>query len=249
MTKFASVLIRTVVAGLLMTGDCLYAQPDSSADSSSKANVSPAPGGRWRMHRFYNPDTVETLSGKVTNVERIAHGHWGAGVHITLQTRSGEIPVHLGPSWYLDKQDVQIKQGDRVQVTGSRVEIQDQPVIVAAKVVKGDQTLTLRDSSGFPAWAGGRGRGQGRGAMPQGGMRPGMGHGMMGRGMMGQGMMSKSPSTSAELAADDPGSLLAHRKQLNLTTAQVRKLQAIQADARARANAVLNEKQQKELEK
>ncbi len=119
-------------------------------------------GGRGGGYgRMYDPKTVATLSGEVTSVDRVAWGRRGQGVHLTLNTGQETIPVHLGPSWFIDQQAVKIAAKDRIEVTGSRVDFQGKKVIIAAKVKKGGQVLKLRDAQGIPVWAGqGRGRRQ-----------------------------------------------------------------------------------------
>ena len=115
------------------------------------------PGGGGRM---YNPQTVETLTGDVVSVESIPGRGGGRsyGVHLTLKTDKETIPVHLGPSWYIDKQNIKIEPKDKVEVTGSRVSFEGKPTIIAAEVKKGDKVLKLRDQAGIPMWAGRRGR-------------------------------------------------------------------------------------------
>ncbi len=109
--------------------------------------------------RTYNPKTVETLSGEVVNVEKFTPGRgMSYGVHFTFKTDKETIPVHLGPSWYVEKQPLTVAQGDKVEVTGSRITYQGQPAIIAAEVKKGGQVLKLRDANGVPAWAGQRWR-------------------------------------------------------------------------------------------
>ena len=55
--------------------------------------------------RMYNPKTVETLSGEVVSVEKFTPGRqMSYGVHFTLKTDKEAIPVHLGPSWFMEKQ-------------------------------------------------------------------------------------------------------------------------------------------------
>jgi len=43
-----------------------------------------------------------------------------------------------------------------VEVKGSRVTFDGKPVIIAAELKKDNNVLTLRDSSGIPAWSGWR---------------------------------------------------------------------------------------------
>ena len=63
---------------------------------------------------------------------------------------------NLGPSWFLENQDVVLKVGDRVRVRGSRVKWGGKPAVIAMTVTKGEMTLQLRDAAGVPYWAGWR---------------------------------------------------------------------------------------------
>lgn len=114
--------------------------------------------GRRGAGPVYDPKTVETITGSVESVERVPGPKGPAGgVHLQVKTDKETLSVHLGPSWYVDKQDVKITRGDRVDVTGSRVTSAGKPVLIAAKVTKGDKVLELRDDAGVPRWSG-RGR-------------------------------------------------------------------------------------------
>ena len=117
--------------------------------------------GGWGMgsqyQRMFNPATVETVSGTVDAINKITpmRGMY-SGIHLTLKTDKGLVDVHLGPEWYIERQDTKIQKGDALEVKGSRVTISDQPAIIASEVKKGDSVLILRDSNGVPAWAGWR---------------------------------------------------------------------------------------------
>jgi hypothetical protein len=127
----------------------------------------PGPGMRWRgsggwgpgspYNRMYDLKTVETLRGEVVSVSQITPNKgMGAGVHMTLNTGKETISVHLGPSWYLENQDVKIEPKDKVEVKGSKITFGGKPAIIAMEVKKGDEVLKLRDDAGFPVWAGWR---------------------------------------------------------------------------------------------
>ncbi len=120
------------------------------------------PGCQARGRRMYDPSTVTTVSGQVTSIERRQAGR-GQGVHALLKSSGGNTEVMLGPSWYLDQQELKIAAGDDVVVTGSKVQLASGTAVVARVVKKGDQSLTLRDADGVPAWAGRRASGGGPG--------------------------------------------------------------------------------------
>lgn len=115
------------------------------------------PGGQYG--RMYDPAAVETIRGEVVSVDRFTPMKGvGQGVHMTIQTATDTLSVHLGPAWYLENQDVKLEPKQTVEVKGSRIVFRDKPAIIAAEVHKGDEVLKLRDDSGYPVWAGWRRR-------------------------------------------------------------------------------------------
>jgi hypothetical protein len=105
--------------------------------------------------RFYNPQAVETLAGKVVTVNRRAPRRPGrpAMVSLVLQTGQGKVMVHLGPADYMDSQAVKLAAGDLVEVKGVRFTRGNRIGLIAGEVQKGDQVLLLRDgATGQPLW-------------------------------------------------------------------------------------------------
>jgi len=60
--------------------------------------------------------------------------------------------------WYLENQDIKIKSKDKIEIKGSRITYNGEPVIIAAEIKKGEDILKLRDDDGLPFWNGMRGR-------------------------------------------------------------------------------------------
>jgi len=149
--KRTSIISLMIVASLLFTLATAFAGPWKGWRGS----------GGWGMgsqyNRMYNPATIETLSGTVESVDKITPMKgMNSGIHVMLKTDKETISVHVGPEWYIERQDVKLEKGDKIEVKGSRVTFADKPAIIAAEVKKGDSTLVLRDGNGIPAWAGWR---------------------------------------------------------------------------------------------
>ena len=137
--------------------------------ASSDSFAQRGPGMMWRgsggwgpgtqYNRMYDPKTVETVSGEIIVVDRITpvKGMSG-GVHMNVKTDKETISVHLGPSFYIENQDVKLQAKDKVEVKGSRITFDGKPAIIAMEVKKGDEVLKLRDDAGFPVWSGWRRR-------------------------------------------------------------------------------------------
>lgn len=121
----------------------------SRGQPAAPAGKGGGPGG------FYNPETVVTVSGLVISMTppRAQQG-LPELVYLTLKTETAKITVFLGPSVALDQMPVKIKALDKIEVTGSKITWQNQPVIIAAEVKKGDQVMKLRDPKGRPVWSG-----------------------------------------------------------------------------------------------
>ena len=110
---------------------------------------------------IYDVKTETTIEGTVVAVETIAgpggRGRRGlGGTHLVVKTETEKLDVHMGPTVYLAEKQIAIATGDAVEILGSRVTIDEEPVLIAREIKKGDQTWALRDASGRPLWSGGR---------------------------------------------------------------------------------------------
>jgi hypothetical protein len=143
--------MKTILA-LALTAAVGAAAPAARADESFGPSGSGAcaRGPRGRGPRLYDPKTLTTVSGEVAAVQ--TRGRRGVGVE--LQTAEGTLSVHLGPSWFLEEQGLQIAAGDRLEITGSTVAFRGKPGLVAQVVKKGELAVALRDVQGVPVWAG-----------------------------------------------------------------------------------------------
>ncbi len=147
MNKFITAVVATCVAG-----SCWFGAAHAQQGPKGGAGT-PGTG------RMYDPKTVETVSGEVVSMDPVTSARGtGYGVHLTLKTDKETISIHLGPGWYIDAQKIKIAPKDAITVKGSRITFEGKPAIIAAEITKGEQVLKLRNESGIPAWAGGRGR-------------------------------------------------------------------------------------------
>lgn len=96
-----------------------------------------------------NPvETWEPLSGSVFTLE---------DDELTIETAEGAVTVHLGPEWYWETEGITLAEGDQVLVSGFYED--DTFEVASIENLTAGQTVTLRDETGRPLWAG-RGRGR-----------------------------------------------------------------------------------------
>lgn len=72
------------------------------------------------------------------------------GPHVTLQTRSGVLDVHLGNARLLESNHVTFAAGDAIRVVGENVPVGASNPFLARIVQTASQTITLRNPGGFP---------------------------------------------------------------------------------------------------
>lgn len=108
----------------------------------------------------YNPDKLETISGRVVEVRRNIPKKEGAPVMLQLvvQTEKETIPVPVAPANFVDQQKFTFAMGDQVEIRGSRFTGPKEVSLIAGEIIKGGKILKLRDEAGNPLWGKGRKR-------------------------------------------------------------------------------------------
>ena len=78
------------------------------------------------------------------------------GIHdrfFMLKIGKETVEVRLAPTAFLAEMNVDIRNGDTVEVIGSRVRVGKSEVLLAREIRKGETLWTLRDVNGTPLWA------------------------------------------------------------------------------------------------
>lgn len=109
-----------------------------------------------RYQQLYSNYGLQTISGYISKIDTITPlQDMGVGVQLIVKTDTKEdVKVHLGPSWFILRQDMSLSTSDRdkVEIRGAKVMIGGNQVVMAAEVRQKDRILQLRDKDGFPLW-------------------------------------------------------------------------------------------------
>jgi len=120
---------------------------------ATQAQMGPGTG---KQMSNYDPKSEVTLSGTVDRVTQQNGRSGWHGTHLLVKTDNGAIDVHVGPTDYITSQQFSFATGDVVEVTGSKVKMQDKDVLLAREIKKEGKTLVLRNAQGIPNWSRGR---------------------------------------------------------------------------------------------
>lgn len=108
------------------------------------------------LYPRYDSSNVVEVRGRIINVERVPIMSGDEALdQLFLRTDQGELPVTLGPRWFIPREDfAKLSPNTEVFIKGSRVNVDGRPFLIAQEVRIGDTVLKFRDSGGMPLWAG-----------------------------------------------------------------------------------------------
>jgi hypothetical protein len=72
--------------------------------------------------------------------------------YLTIKSGTDTFEIYLCPKSFIDDMGVIFAKGDEIAFTGSKIKQGDTDLVLAREVVKGTDTLVLRDQKGNPVW-------------------------------------------------------------------------------------------------
>ncbi|MGA2298117.1 MAG: DNA-binding protein [FCB group bacterium] len=103
---------------------------------------------------MYDAKTVTTINGVILSITKTpSRNPEYSGVILSVKTDTDTIDVRIGPSSYIDKQDVKLNQNDKITIKGSRITVGGKASIIAAQITKDGKTMELRNENGVPLWS------------------------------------------------------------------------------------------------
>ena len=100
----------------------------------------------------YDPHTETKMKGTVEEVKLPPKGSEKEILHLLVKNGTEPVDVYLCPKSFLEEMGVGFSKGDEIAVTGSKVKQDGADLVLAREVVKGNDTLVLRDDKGNPVW-------------------------------------------------------------------------------------------------
>jgi hypothetical protein len=138
---------RRLTKGLLVA--VLLASAVSA--QSPRLKVTVKPGSSYLV--LFDPSRMATVEGTIERIFVVPSAKvWLTSVHVMLRTTQGALNVELGPSWFLDNQEIHLVVDDRVTITGSQIKNNGIDALIAIEVSRNNELLHLRQSDGMPAW-------------------------------------------------------------------------------------------------
>jgi len=142
--------LRPHVAALFLAGAL------ATVTLSLPGSVAAGQGWWWGspVNPGFDRNTVIQVAGTATQLDLPRSGP----CTLQLETAGETFTVMLGPGWYVTTTRVDIRNGDRLSVEGSKMmDRQGNLHLVAARIVnqRTNAVIVLRDENGRPVWGGG----------------------------------------------------------------------------------------------
>jgi hypothetical protein len=134
-SKIRPLLLLFMLAGSLML--CSFASAQQAMPSDAQ------------LLRTYNANREISLVGTVVKYETASENP-PMGAHVTIQTASGQVDVHLGNAKVLEANHFALNAGDNVRIIGEPLALGEGTYFAARIVQKGAKAVAVRNSKGFP---------------------------------------------------------------------------------------------------
>ena len=143
--------ILLIVAGVVSLGG-VFTSPAEGQERKATAATRKTVTATRQMAYVASRETV--VQGTIVKYEETSKAT-PIGAHAQVQTASGIVDVHLGPSSYLRNNHFSLASGDAVRITGAQATTRQGSVLLARTVQRGSDTIAVRSPRGFVVGAGG----------------------------------------------------------------------------------------------
>ena len=100
----------------------------------------------------YDLHTEAKMKGVVEEVNLPPKGNDKEVIHLIVKSDADAVDIYLCPQSFLKDMGVSFSKGDEVGLTTSKVKQNGADLLLAREIVRGNETLVLRDDKGIPVW-------------------------------------------------------------------------------------------------
>ncbi len=98
----------------------------------------------------YEKSSEVKIKGVVADVKTDADSN----VHLTVTSDKGALDVMVAPQKFLNEMEITFAKGDSVEILGSQLTVEGNPVMLARELTRKGDVMVMRDEKGKPVWVG-----------------------------------------------------------------------------------------------
>jgi hypothetical protein len=100
----------------------------------------------------YDASTEAKFKGTIEELKLPPSGKEKEIAHLLIKDADETLDFYLCPKSFMDDMGVSFTKGEELVITGSKVKQGDTEMVLTRQVVRGTETLVLRDEKGNPVW-------------------------------------------------------------------------------------------------
>lgn len=100
----------------------------------------------------YDPATEAKFNGTIAELKIPDKGAEKEIAHLTVKNGTDTWDLYLCPKYFIDDMGMNFAKGDEISFTGSKIKQGDTDMILTRELIRGTDTLVLRDEKGKPVW-------------------------------------------------------------------------------------------------
>ncbi|GAB4183486.1 MAG: hypothetical protein Kow00108_20570 [Calditrichia bacterium] len=114
---------------------------------------------RGQFRNLYDVDNEKEMEGTIIKMETKKMNKLGRSEALILdvKTDEGVQKVMVGPEWYLNKQNIQLREKMKIKLIGSFANMDGEKMMLVREMMMENNKIQLRDKNGFPEWGGPKG--------------------------------------------------------------------------------------------
>ncbi len=152
--KLVKFLVILIALFLLFTGTQAFAQGQKGKGKGKGKGQGGQNNNSNQSQTLYDTKTVETFEAKISDIKVVDSQGGSYGVRLFVKKGTQTIEVRVGPAWFIEENGFDFDEDDKIKITGSRIKISENEVIIASVIIKNGKNLKLRESDGTPLWKG-----------------------------------------------------------------------------------------------
>ncbi len=102
----------------------------------------------------------KTIEGTIVKIEKMKINRNGISKAVVLEVKTSEgiQKVFLGPEWFLNQNQVQLREKQKIKLVAFETVMNGETMLLVREMMMAENKITLRDKNGFPQWGGPKGR-------------------------------------------------------------------------------------------
>jgi hypothetical protein len=130
---------------------CLLVIICSTTGISQKENDGWEDGSKFNS--LFNTKTIDTVFGEIVSLDSVKPTKgMSYGIQLIVKTKKDTVTAVLCPTWFTKCLNICLKANDKIEIEGSRVTLNNKPIMIAARIICNGIILKMRNDKGHPIW-------------------------------------------------------------------------------------------------